>query len=447
MEKTPLLDDNPQIWQARWSVMSKVISQMANTLPDDIAHREMFEQMLINLRCFGEGQFNYFYDKINKQLAPAGRSHTEALTLTLQQIGRDISIISQAIHQRSSNSPSEVQETIGKADRFAHTVLAPARTLLKEPSSAFVYLQKSPYARVVPYAPIALIGVSYSCVNFDDNQKPITRDLLAIAHEVGHYVYWHGSVIQTAAYEGDLVGQKFHRVLWHHLKASGVPEWACYWAEEAFADTYGARTAGPVMAFSIQDLMQQSWSLDEFTSNDGSHPIPYLRPEIYLQTLAKMGLQARADQLADAWVVRRDRVAPNTTKLRVTDNLEVTVDEARAVQNKVITLISRFLANVNYNNSLVKPLFNDAAAADVQNALEPEDTIFALWREEMGIRDTNAARGIAPASAPFEWQPWYNDTLQEIKAYNVLSGESVLDWVGILDGGGWTEGPQGPPIR
>ena len=51
-------------------------------------------------------------------------------------------------------------------------------------SVALTYLQKSYETRVIPYAEVCLIGIPFTSVR-------LTEDLLAIPHEVGHYVFWN----------------------------------------------------------------------------------------------------------------------------------------------------------------------------------------------------------------------------------------------------------------
>lgn len=53
-----------------------------------------------------------------------------------------------------------------------------------------------------------MIGVPYSCMS-------VARDHLALPHEIGHYVFWHGQVPGT----GQALRQALQRAAFEELKA------------------------------------------------------------------------------------------------------------------------------------------------------------------------------------------------------------------------------------
>ena len=59
------------------------------------------------------------------------------------------------------------------------------------------------------------------------------------------------------------------------------------WREEILSDVYGCLIAGPVIGLSSQDLALQ-FSFRGFARHDGVHPVPFLRPYVYIKTLEKM---------------------------------------------------------------------------------------------------------------------------------------------------------------
>jgi hypothetical protein len=143
---------------------------------------------------------------------------------------------------------------------------------------------------VVPYAPIALIGIPFAATR-------VKRDLLAIPHEVGHYVFWN-----TPA------GRAFAR----HLPAWVDDHPVGGWLEETFADVFSGLVAGPIGALSLQELLV--WhSQEAFTASDADdeHPTPILRPYIGAQALRRRdaGQRPVADKLDQRWAAVAGRKA------------------------------------------------------------------------------------------------------------------------------------------
>jgi hypothetical protein len=151
--------------------------------------------------------------------------------------------------------------------------------LLRENTTAVTYFQKSTNIRVIPYAPVALVGLPFTAL---ENK----RDFLAIPHEIGHYVFRHGQDVATNL-QGAVPQQ---------------PAWRRRWLEEIFCDAYGALIAGPVAGLSFQD-MALSKPLHAFVNDDGEHPVAFIRPNIYLSMFEKMGYTViRANEaLAERW--------------------------------------------------------------------------------------------------------------------------------------------------
>jgi hypothetical protein len=105
--------------------------------------------------------------------------------------------------------------------------------------------------------------------------QTVSRDLLAIPHEIGHHLFW----------KGQMPGKK--RTIYKHmqkqLKRAQIRkwDWRRAWLEEIFADAFGCLVAGPVMALSFQELLTDNPPA-QFKEDTGHHPIPALRP--YIQT-------------------------------------------------------------------------------------------------------------------------------------------------------------------
>ncbi len=163
----------------------------------------------------------------------------------------------------------KMAERFRQADLLAQKAIQPAIAagLLPEGTIAVTFMAHGARARVIPYAAVALIAIPFTAAIADE-------DLLATAHEAGHYVYWHGQFDDPT--------------LDKQLIDAGVPTWCRQWAEEIFADVYGTVVAGAPYALSGQDIL-----LDErpeaFLHDDGDHPVAPLRPRLYGKVLAKKG--------------------------------------------------------------------------------------------------------------------------------------------------------------
>ncbi len=440
MGKTPF-EEKSNLWQSRWSVMSGLIGNMAHTLPQNLPYRDTFSQLLSHLQAFGQGQFDYFYTKLTLgESAPTGFSQEYALSQTLDQIGRDMTLIAQAIHQREIESPREVRNTLELADEFAAAMLKPAQRYLGGVNAKVItYLNKSDLTRVLPYASVALIGVPFSTVNLDDGQARVTRDYLAIPHEVGHYVYWHGAVQSNDAYNG----VRFCWALPHQYKTGGVVEWAQPWAEEVFADTYGARTAGPMITVDFQDLLVARDSLQDFIGNNGTHPTSFIRPEGYCHTLDHLGRSDWASTLRDAWIAKRDYVAPGTAVLNINGGQPVPYAQASSVLAGMVNAVNERLPGITFDAQRASTLFNDI------NGANSDDVIYQMWRAEMdgnGVsQGTSGSRGVSSA---FDWATWKARLLIDVAKVEALENAQAAEWKVVLGAGGWVDGPgSNPPFK
>lgn len=123
---------------------------------------------------------------------------------------------------------------------------------------------------------------------------------LAIAHEIGHHIYW-----SSLDFPANKQAQKLlKQALLHALKISIedfddfqhatqlVQVWS-RWIEELFADIMGTLLVGPTYMISALDIMnERRFELKDLTYDDGEHPIPYLRPLIPLITLKWVAAKA-----------------------------------------------------------------------------------------------------------------------------------------------------------
>lgn len=267
------------------------------------------------LKVFAKDQFAFFYngfsaDNISPEKLIGSRKNELKLSrefpseyvfsVTLYQIAEDLEVIRRVASQRLSQDTGLDLRT---ADQLAWNALQPMITAGLLPPyenglspTVMTYFQKSASIRMIPYAPVALIGVPFSA-------QSVGRDYLAIPHEVGHYVYRHGR----------LKGQPIPQVLGKKLLElpEPSPRYVQRWKEEIFADVYGCLVGGPVVALSFRDLALQSsrvtlvqtpgeYLYGQLTEDDGVHPTAVLRPYLYTKVLGKMNVSL-AMELEEAW--------------------------------------------------------------------------------------------------------------------------------------------------
>jgi hypothetical protein len=298
------------VWNERLQALDSLMYAMSRDYDTlSLARWGTLKPLLKCLQAYGRDQFTYFHVGFSTRRLELSDDYPpeSVYSIVLNQIGYDLEVMQRAIQQRASGSAAMI-ETLKETDKLAWLSLKPAidAGLLPADNTVVTYFQKSPVSRVIPYAPVALIGVPYSSLS-------VTRDHLALPHEMGHYVFWHGRMPDT----GEPLSQVLRRKAFQALKAyvtfesPEFPTWCAVWLEELFADVYGALVAGPVMALNFQELSLHS-SCAEFTTSDEDHPVPVLRPDIYSQVLRLAATDdnhwaAWAQALQQSWQQRRLR--------------------------------------------------------------------------------------------------------------------------------------------
>ncbi|WP_420644227.1 hypothetical protein [Candidatus Leptofilum sp.] len=230
-----------------------------------------------SLQTFGNDQFSFFEDGFTRgQLLPAMVLPPEhILRSTLDQIAFDLTVIRRIFQQRQQKV---LQATLAKADNLAQAALNVAiKTDLLPQTAVLTYLNKSPNIRILPYAPVALIGLPYTATE-------LNLDYLAIPHEVGHYVYHHAPGLAA----------RLHKLI------PLYPDWMNHWLEEIFADVFAAIVAGPISGASLQAILQDNRQ-EKFVADDGEHPPDAIRPYGTIKILRALKFPKAADALDEAW--------------------------------------------------------------------------------------------------------------------------------------------------
>jgi hypothetical protein len=305
--KEAILESVADVWNERLQALDGLMYAMTRDYDAlSLARWDTLKPAIKCLQAFGRDIFTYFHAGFASHRLEIWDDYPpdSVYSIILNQIGYDLEILQRAVEQRTSGSAA-MTETLKATDKLACLALKPAidTGLLPPDTTAITYFQKSPVSRVVPYAPVAFIGVPYSCI-------AVARDHLALPHEIGHYVFWHARAPQNS--------QPLHRLLRRSaveelksfvtVQSPAFPGWCYQWLEELFADVYGALSAGPVMALDFQELSLHS-SCIEFITSDDDHPVPVLRPDIYNKVLyqeaaANNQWSAWADVLSQHWQQR-----------------------------------------------------------------------------------------------------------------------------------------------
>lgn len=337
---------NSSEWENRWKTIDNVMQSML----DDFAKinedekkiwQTTLESSIKCLKNFGEKQFKFFCEGFRDNWLVTSQKYSAeyALRRTIDQISFDLSVLQRAHAQRlSSTSTDQARDALDRADRLAYKALEPAMAeylneetgdtiQFLQKTAIITYFQKSTAVRVVPYGPIAIIGIPFSCI--DSKKNP--QDYLAVAHEVGHYVFWHARVNDTP----------LHVVLRSEMAED--PAWRFGWLEEIFADVYGCLVAGPLIARDFQDLMYDNLDLYD---DDGLHPIAVLRPWIYSETLRQIGefdiSQGALDSRWAKLLIHRVKAETFTPKNPVANEPTVTLENARSLlQETIMQILAR----------------------------------------------------------------------------------------------------------
>lgn len=270
--------------------------------------------LLKRLKQFAVNHYNFFDDGLISangfKLRHSKVFSDEAVLGTiLSKISEDVELIWRAANQRKNPNLAEAFQV---ADGLAYRAMRAAEKALGykngkvkdgegEEYTVLTYFQKGPEIRVVPYAPIALIGVPLTALH-----QP--RDLLAISHEIGHFIYNNRK---------QATPKLSHRYLSRGADPNSQGKYPFFginddgnlveletpipsWQEEVFADVCGALIGGPVMAFDFQELMkryERSFFLGVDQTDD--HPFPFLRPLIYTYALLKRGTPSAVTDVLD----------------------------------------------------------------------------------------------------------------------------------------------------
>lgn len=304
------------VWEERWSGQNQYLEDLCKYLSANltIPRIKTLHTVAQSLQAFAYMQIAFFKKGFTDDKFEMGDdceySAEAVFDIIIKQIGFDISVIEKAAHQRirsyqsgQGSQAESVYRALTIGDHLANESLQLAQKLMRVETTVVTYLNKSANVRVIPYAPVILVGIPYSCIH-------VTQDFLAVPHEVGHHIYRHGRFDQE---KNKVLEKKLPRA----LLPSGVNQWTKDWFEEIFADVFGALAAGPVIGLDFQDL-QMAKKIDSFYEDKegGDHPVPMLRPYIYNNALYALH-PAWVEKLAANWqncLEQQDNLLPSEVR-------------------------------------------------------------------------------------------------------------------------------------
>lgn len=410
------------------------------------------------LAAFARKQFAF----LETGLRPGGAFEADARfpleflrEATARQVAFDMDVLLRAHGQReAAASILPMRTTLELADRLASDAILPAvRHGLVAPTVMLTYFQKSPTIRLLPYAPLGMIGIDFSAIG--DSTR-----LLAIAHEAGHHVYRQLTVNYTAHLDDQVATMAAATPA-----PNAWPTWLLAWEEEIFADIYAALVAGPAAALALHALILTGPAA-ALTEDDGDHPLDALRPQIMhttLRVMATRGPEARraallaaAEALAAQWQAQlTGRKAPDAFTPAGADAPVTLAAAGDLLQALVTEMLSGALAPLAADAAHT-PWSTDAPAACLTQF---EDFCFGL--AEMPLPELilrNSGQVVAVMRCPVKAKGdarivgETGDAYLDARRDAGLSGAALTaaEWKAVFLAGDWTtqEGGSGikPPV-
>ncbi len=315
-------------WDTRFEAVAELVEEVlrrAEKTTESTARATTIASLAKNLQIFGSSQFDFFRGRLERDdtlqlLSNVSKADfSEYLTIDypipefilstiIQQIAHDALVLQRIVDQ---HNPMSQMVTLRESDKLANLAIA---SLPEKPAGwnkdpvapvALTYLQRDMNVRIVPYGPVALIGVPATSIKQD-------RDLLAVAHELGHYLYWHGKN-EASEYYVDLIDEKRPPAADSMDREQWSPNLIWHWAEEIFADIISLIIAGPVAGYAMLEKQEEAVGF-HFIKDQGVHPPSAIRPYIHALALVELNkkfhlphLDAAGFKLTEKWNSIRSR--------------------------------------------------------------------------------------------------------------------------------------------
>lgn len=212
-----------------------------------------------------------------------------------RQFTLDFEILQNCIRQRrwskrahETGSENIQASSLIVTDKLAARAMAPFKHLITD-SEDFVpitFFSNKVYVRQLAYTnKFIFIGLSYdlSQPTADDQSRVFTPfELMAIPHEIGHYIYRYMKLVKLAT-SNQAEPLTFAKL--SHTTFAAHPYRA--WCEEIFADLYGCFISGPFTVLGMQALIATE-DKRMVIDDDDEHPTGIFRPYFLSEMLRKL---------------------------------------------------------------------------------------------------------------------------------------------------------------
>lgn len=255
------------------------------TADSAVATTDDFEvKQILNLYVLWNALNNFFWSPLVNMMRESLSDHKKAGTLPplhlirecFRHVAIDFEILQRAIVQRRRKSDNFVNYAtpLLVMDKIAIKAIAPFKRLLPDHAhvSTITFLSSTTHIHHLPYSDqFILIGLSYDRISkvsyypgfSPDQHKALPAfELMAIPHEVGHYMYHQAKLPSGKSFADESVqfaSNRYYR-----------------WCEEIFSDMYGCLVAGGLTVLGLQALFA-SGDKDRVWKDDEKHPTPVLR--------------------------------------------------------------------------------------------------------------------------------------------------------------------------
>ena len=322
------------------------------------------ETQIYNLRTLSLAQREFVAQELTKLVSQAVRDKNKIpyIRKSYQHIAKDIEIVQRAIVQRvhelndsGAYQPGMQATALEITDMLASMALKPFAPLL--PTTAEIvpitFFSHETHIQSVPYCDnVVLIGIRYDQVleelEKDSNAPPF--EILAIPHEIGHYVYQRADIAGIISDVNDALAKEYpsqsvpvkenEPVRFAALSAV-LPERYKDWYEEIFSDVCGCIVAGPLVALGLLSILASRTDSENNRSN-GMHPTGVLRPYI---------LKAILDEL---YAIQPQKYPYTAVAAEISSNLGHTLTADQKKEIEAIQKIVRVFATILLKNQLVK---------------------------------------------------------------------------------------------
>ncbi len=364
-------------------------------------------KQLLNLYMLWNALNNFFWTPVVNLMQRSLAEHKTAQTLAplhlireaFRYVALDIEIIQRALVQRRRDLPGagDYATPLLVMDKLALKAVAPIAHRLTDHTQVNVitFLCERTHIHHLPYTDqFILIGLSYDRISQDTyypglspaQKEPLPSfELMAIPHEVGHYVYHNAHLKSKETFADRSESFKDNRYY--------------RWCEEIFADTYGCMVAGALSGLGLQALLVSSDTANVW-KDDEEHPTPAVRPYILSQILRVLS-EKQADRYQFAKVA--DRLDENWSAILQQKGYTLLDMEAcRPLRIKLPGQSDDYLeqiVNIDTLLTAIQPIINEFVRLLISNVN------FIPWAT---AEETNLAADI----------PWSRGDVTSLKAYD-----------------------------